>query len=169
MIRYQLICDEEHTFESWFANSAAFDSLSDLGEITCPICGSTQVRKAIMAPNVSPRTRQKSSDDAPRPASSTSSEVATIADSDAPVDVSNNSDAAAQVAQLVEAIRQVRDEVLAKSENVGSRFAEEARKIHFEEVEPRAIYGQATSEEARDLVEDGVDFYALPTLPEDRN
>ncbi|MEM9028394.1 MAG: DUF1178 family protein [Pseudomonadota bacterium] len=168
MIRYQLICDEEHTFESWFANSAAFDSLSDLGEITCPICGSTQVRKAIMAPNVSPRTRQKSSDDAPRP-SPNGSDVATTPDSEAPVDVSNNSDAAAQVAQLVEAIRQVRDEVLAKSENVGPRFAEEARKIHFEEVEPRSIYGQATSEEARDLVEDGVDFYALPTLPEDRN
>lgn len=71
--------------------------------------------------------------------------------------------------ELVEALREARNHVLASSENVGDKFAEEARKIHHEEVEPRSIYGSATADEADSLRDEGVDFHPLPALPEDHN
>ena len=70
---------------------------------------------------------------------------------------------------LVEALREARSDLLKSSENVGEKFAEEARKIHHEEVEPRSIYGNATADEAKSLREEGVDFHPLPVLPEDHN
>jgi hypothetical protein len=66
-------------------------------------------------------------------------------------------------------MRKLRDEVIAKSEYVGPRFAEEARKIHNEEVEERGIYGEATPSEVKDLAEDGIEIYPIPVLPEDHN
>ncbi len=176
MIKYQLLCAEKHTFESWFSNSAAFEKLQEIGEVACPTCGSTEVRKAIMAPNVSPATRRKS--DRPALTGRTATHgtaAAPVPDTaDAAVDVGSApaglpEAAQRELAQLVEAVREIRRTFVAQADNVGHRFAEEARKIHYEEVEPRAIYGQASPEEAEALADEGVGFFALPTLPEDRN
>ena len=70
---------------------------------------------------------------------------------------------------LAAAMRKLRAEIEAKSEYVGPRFSEEARKIHYEEVPARGIHGEATSEEARALIEEGIEFFPLPVLPEDQN
>lgn len=176
MIKYQLICNEEHTFDSWFASSAAFDALSSSGDVACPSCGSADVRKAVMAPNVSPSTRKhvaaepavaNESESPAAPAASRPAQLPQPAAEATPVAM--DAETRKKFQQLLTAVRQIRKELVATSENVGPKFAEEARKIHFEEAEPRSIYGEATPEEARSLAEDGVDFFALPKLPEDYN
>ena len=140
MIRYRLQCANAHEFEAWFASSASYDAQSAAGQICCPACNSSEVGKSIMAPNVAPRTR---------------GEVA-VPEEEAP----------ARYRNLVRAVRQVLE---AGSEDVGERFPEEARKIHYKEVEQRAIRGTASSDEARALVEEGVEIMALPRLPEKAN
>ncbi|MCL4768475.1 MAG: DUF1178 family protein [Hyphomicrobiaceae bacterium] len=148
MIRYRLQCNKRHEFEAWFKGSADYDRQSRRKLVTCPECGSAKVTKAIMAPNVS-ASRSKPAE-------------MTVA----------NPEAAAQAdkkRELVALMRQLRSEVEKNAEFVGPRFAEEARKMHYEEVERRGIYGEATQEEARDLHEEGIEFYPLPPLPEDRN
>ena len=140
MIRYRLQCANAHEFEAWFASSASYDVQSAGGQICCPECNSSDVGKSIMAPNVAARTR---------------SDVA-VSEEEAP----------ARYRNLVRAVRQVLE---SNSEDVGSRFPEEARKIHYKEVEQRAIRGTASSDEARSLVEEGVEIMALPRLPEKAN
>jgi hypothetical protein len=140
VIRYRLQCANAHEFEAWFASSASYDVQSAGGQICCPECNSSDVGKSIMAPNVAARTR---------------SDVA-VSEEEAP----------ARYRNLVRAVRQVLE---SNSEDVGSRFPEEARKIHYKEVEQRAIRGTASSDEARSLVEEGVEIMALPRLPEKAN
>jgi hypothetical protein len=152
MIRYRLQCHEGHEFEAWFRNAAAFDRQSKRKLVACPQCESTQVTKALMAPSVvtSKKTSRK-------PASPK-------APAAEPQRVAN-----AGQRELMQMMRKLREEVIAKSEYVGPRFAEEARKIHNEETEARGIYGEASQNEIKELVEDGVEVYPLPTLPEDHN
>jgi hypothetical protein len=151
MIRYQLQCANDHQFETWFNNSAAFDSQAKRGLVACPACASTRVQKAIMAPNVGVKGNRLPEA--------------------APVRAANT-DAAKQspsFAELRAVMRRMREEIEQKAENVGPNFAEEARKIHYEETEARGIYGEATPEEATALQEEGIEFYPLPRLPEDQN
>lgn len=143
MIRYTLICKKEHEFEAWFASSSAFDAQNRDGRVLCPICGSSDVSKGVMAPNIATGTREQASEFT-LPGGETASEVEQLA-------------------------RKLRDHVVSSSDNVGPRFAEEARKIHYEETEPRGIYGSATTEEVNSLDEEGIDVYPLPSLPEDKN
>ncbi|KAB2943905.1 MAG: DUF1178 family protein [Hyphomicrobium sp.] len=140
MIRYRLQCAHAHEFEAWFASSASYDAQAAGGHITCPECNSREVGKSIMAPNVALRAR---------------GEVA-IPDDEAPARYRN-------------LVREVRRVLVSGSEDVGARFPEEARKIHYREVEQRAIRGTASPDEARALVEEGVEIMALPRLPEDAN
>jgi hypothetical protein len=154
MIRYKLQCDGDHTFDAWFANSAAFDKQAKRGLVTCPQCGSSKVEKCIMAPNVGTKGNKK------------------VDASPAVPMKAANTDAAQQSPSFTELralMRRMREEVEAKSEYVGEKFAEEARKIHYEEAEARGIYGEASVEEARELHEEGVEFFPLPRLPEDQN
>lgn len=173
MIKYQLICEADHTFESWFASSDAYDTLAANDTIACPTCASTNVRKAIMAPNVSPKTRKRGQDDAAKPIEPREAGKAVMQQPIAPAIpapiAAMNPKAAEVVAEFIKAVRKVRSELVANADNVGDKFAEEARKIHYDEVAPRAIYGEATPEEAQELTEEGIDFVALPVLPEDRN
>jgi len=154
MIRYRLQCHEGHEFEAWFRNAAAFDRQAKRDLVQCPECSSTNVTKTIMAPNVvtSPKPERRAPSSVPAPASA------------APQTVAN-----AGPRELLQMMRKLREEVIAKSEYVGPRFAEEARKIHNEEAEARGIYGEASQNEIKELVEDGVDVYPLPVLPEDHN
>ncbi len=140
MIRYAVNCSSGHRFEAWFASAESFDAQKDSGAVACPECGATDVVKALMAPAIS------ASDRAP------------------PVRLAAN-----PPAEVAEAIRTVRKHLTDNAEYVGDRFAAEARKIHFEETEKRGIYGEANAQDVRGLIEDGVEFHPLPTLPEDHN
>jgi hypothetical protein len=153
VIKYALACDKAHEFESWFPSSDSFDTQQARGLVACPVCGSTKVGKVIMAPQVARRDR------APEP-------VANVPAPAAPQPVAVVSEAEQE---LRAKIREFRDQLLAKSESVGDRFAEEARKIHYGETEHRTIHGQATPEEARELIEEGVEFHPIPVLPDERN
>ena len=134
MIKYQLKCRAcDHQFEGWFVDSAGYDAQAAAGEVLCPFCNSADTGKAIMAPNIA---RSRSSDDA-----------------------SSNGDVRAQVH---EAMRALRAEIEANSDNVGKSFPEEARKIHYGETEERAIHGEATLDEAKELVDEGIDVMPLP-------
>jgi hypothetical protein len=159
MIRFSLQCDKDHAFEGWFASNDAFDDQVKRGLVDCPMCGSTKVEKALMAPSV--RTARKSTqiEAMPEAAETPSTVVA------APEPVVLAPEQTEILAKLQELSRKVR----ASTENVGKDFAEEARKIHFGEVKPRAIYGEATSDDVQSLIEDGVAIAPLAPLPEDRN
>ena len=141
MIRFSLTCERDHGFEAWFRNNEDFDTQKKRGFVECPSCASRKIEKALMAPAVS---------------SSRKREKMALAMSE------QQRQAMAQIKALTEKIRE-------GAENVGDKFAEEARKIHFGETEPRGIYGEATQEEARSLAEDGVGFMPLPVFPDDRN
>ena len=153
MIRYRLKCDKRHEFEGWFANSAAFDKQAKRGQVTCPRCGTTKVEKALMTPGIAKgAAKRKRAQKAPAPQADMQ-EVHRLA----------------AHGELSVAMRKLRAEIESKSEYVGERFPEEARKIHYEEAPARGIYGEATREEAKALSEEGIDFFPLPILPEDQN
>ncbi len=153
MIRYVIVCECDHTFESWFDNSAAYDKLQKNGLVECPRCGSGNTRKGMMAPQLA-RTRHGSTKSPPTPPAMTEKSGADLQEFHK---------------QASKLFREMREHIKNNAENVGDSFAQEARKIHFQEVEPRNIYGRATLEEAAELVEDGIDFTPLPNLPEDKN
>ena len=151
MIRYQLHCDRDHDFEAWFANSAAYDSQVKRRLVSCPRCASTKVEKSIMAPNVGAKSNKKQ-DLVPIRAANTAA-----------------TEQSPSHAEMLAIMRRVRAEVEAKAEYVGPKFAEEARKIHYEEAESRGIYGEASVEDAAELREEGIEVFPLPTLPEEQN
>jgi hypothetical protein len=146
VIKYRLGCASGHEFESWFRAGADFETQSRAGEIACPLCGSIDVTKQPMAPSIVAKRG------AERPPTSDTLPM-------------HNSDAKA----ALEALRALKKSVLENSEDVGPRFADEARKMHFGDIEERHIRGSSTVEEARSLAEDGVPFGILPALPEDLN
>jgi hypothetical protein len=149
MIRYRLKCDRRHEFDAWFASGSAFDRQAKRKLISCPRCGSEKVEKALMAPRVAKSGKRKVPEKNPA-APAASQRVAAHG-------------------ELAQAMRKLRAEIEAKSENVGPRFPEEARKIHYEEAPARGIHGEATREEAQALREEGIEFFPLPILPEDQN
>jgi len=141
MIHYDLQCDKGHEFDGWFASSSAFDKQLDRSLVTCTVCGSVKVEKQLMAPGIPQKSNAKA---------------------DAPMRMGGG-------AELMKLMRDYRRHVDANSEDVGTRFAEEARKIHYQETEDRGIRGSATREEAVSLLEEGIDVHPLPVLPEDTN
>jgi hypothetical protein len=168
MIRYTLVCNKRHAFESWFASSAAYDKQAKRGLVTCPICGSAKVDKALMAPRLA-RTDTSPSRDittremlpAPAPAAD-----ATPAAAAPPTPVAMISP---QEQEFRQKLRELRDHLVQNADNVGTRFPEEARKMHYGEAEHRSIYGIASPAEAKELHEEGIEFSPLPVLPDDRN
>lgn len=141
MIRFSLSCSGDHAFDGWFRNGEDFEVQKKRGLVACPVCGSTAVEKALMAPAVATgRKREKMA-------------------------LAMGEEQRKALAKL----KAMAEEARKNADYVGDRFAEEARKIHFGETEARGIYGEATVEEARGLLEDGVDFMPLPTFPDDRN
>ena len=166
MIRYTLICNKRHEFESWFANSAAYDKQAKRGLVTCPLCGSAKVEKALMTPRLAradtPSPRKPASAQ-PLPASP--SEAAPAA-APTPTPVAMISP---QEQEFRQKLRELRDHLVKNAENVGPRFPEEARKMHYGEAEHRSIYGIASPEDAKELHEEGIEFSPLPVLPDERN
>ena len=155
MIRYALRCARGHEFDSWFQSSAAYDSQHKRGLVTCPSCNSTEVDKAIMAPRIARKGKSKP---APQPAAAPAEDTSQTSLVMAP-----------QERELVAKLKELRDHVLKNADNVGTKFPDEARKMHYGDIEHRAIYGEATGEEARALIDEGVEVAPLPILPGDRN
>ena len=140
MIRYALKCANDHSFESWFQSADAFGKVRSAGMVACPVCGESDVEKAIMAPRV-------------RPARS-----AAKAQSTGPLS-GPQKDTETDLAKL-------KSEIEANSEYVGMNFASEARAIHEGDAPKRAIYGEAKPKEAKSLIEDGVPVAPLPFIPQ---
>ena len=169
MIRYALQCDAGHGFESWFADGAAFDSLSLAGQLSCPFCGSAAISKALMVPSVRPARNAKPQAQ-PGAAASAEAPAGTAGNGAAPAGVTPPAPpAAGQIAErlgeLEQALAALRRQVEENSEYVGGNFAAEARRIHDGDAPERAIYGEAKPDEARKLVEDGVQIAPLPFVP----
>ena len=162
MIHYALSCGRGHAFDGWFASSEAFDSQARSGAVACPVCGSADVSRALMAPAV--RTRSTT-----RPAAPDTTEVAPAEHAVKPTHATHASISKADRQKFVEAVRQLRTALVENGTDVGTAFPEEARRIHYGEAEPRGIYGQAAPQEARELIEEGIEILPIPTLPEDRN
>lgn len=151
MIRYSLVCESAHGFDSWFPSSESYDAQAERGLVTCPICDSANVTKALMAPNVARSDRNER----PAPAApQAEAPMAMIAEPER---------------QVRAMLRALREQVVANSEHVGTRFPEEARKIHYGEAEGRSIYGEASPAEARALIDEGIDVAPIPIMPDDRN
>ncbi len=163
MIRYALVCDKSHTFEIWFQNSGDYDKQRKRRLVTCPQCGSFKVEKTLMTPQLGRGTRKGRAADAPAVEIAPLNEAPTSAETATPVALSP------QETELRAKIKELRDHLLKNSENVGPKFAEEARKIHYGETEHRSIHGIASAEDAEALHEEGIAFHPLPVLPEDRN
>ncbi len=149
MIRYDLTCEAGHGFESWFRSSGDYDAQRKRKLVECPVCGSHQVEKQIMAP------RLKRTDKAPR---------GKAGEDKAPVAMMSPEEA-----EFRQKLRELKDHVTKNAENVGEKFPELARKMHNEEIERRSIYGEASPEEVKSLLDDEVDIHPLPILPDDRN
>jgi hypothetical protein len=147
MIRYDLICENGHEFDAWFSDSAAYDKQRKRGFVECAVCGSLKIDKQLMRPNVGSRSNKKANATQPMVAG--------------PVDP--------RMQQMMAMMREFRAHVEKNAENVGDKFAEEARKIHYKESDERGIYGNATADEAQDLIEEGIEVHPLPRLPEDGN
>jgi hypothetical protein len=156
MIRYNLRCDKGHAFESWFQSSSAYEAQEKRKLVNCPACGSAKVERAIMAPQI---VSKKGRDiEAPAPAAT--------ADVTAPTSTPL---LMAQERELRAKLKELRDHIVKNADNVGERFPNEARKMHYGDIEHRPIYGEASPEEARSLIDEGVEVSPLPVLPDDRN
>ncbi|MEC9344338.1 MAG: DUF1178 family protein [Pseudomonadota bacterium] len=164
MIRYMLACDSGHEFEGWFGSSDDFDRQGAHGLLACPVCDSRQVSKTLMAPSVSTSRKREA---ALTVASSRDDEAAPVpAVPGAGMQLAGLTQ---EQRAIVRKMRELKDRLLSQAEDVGERFSEEARKIHYGEAEARGIYGRASLEEARELIEEGVEFTPLPDLPEEQN
>ena len=142
MIRYDLICDGGHDFEGWFSSAADFDRQKEHNLVSCPACGSHAIAKRLMAPSVS-TARTK--------------------------DARRQLVMHAQQQGMIEKLREVVTAIRANADDVGERFPEEARKIHYGEAEQRGLIGKASADEARALIEEGIEVAPLPVLPDDAN
>jgi hypothetical protein len=158
MIRYNLRCERGHTFESWFQSSSAYEAQEKRKLVNCPACGSAKVERAIMAPQIVSKKGRESA--APAPADVAATEVTTQGSTPLLM---------AQERELRAKIKELRDHIVKNADNVGERFPNEARKMHYGDIEHRPIYGEASPDEARALIDEGVEVSPLPVLPDDRN
>ena len=159
MIRYSLRCERGHAFESWFQSSSAYESQEKRKLVSCPSCGSIKVERGIMAPQIVSKKGREDARAAPT-AETASTEVAVPESTPLLM---------AQERELRAKIKELRDHIVKNADNVGERFPNEARAMHYGDKEHRPIYGEASPDEARALIDEGVEVSPLPVLPEDRN
>jgi hypothetical protein len=135
VILFDLKCRNDHLFEGWFRDGAAFDEQTAGRKIACPICSSRKIAKAVMAPRIGKGS------------------------------VEEAGEATRKVAVAMRGLAELRRKVEENCDYVGDRFAEEARRIHGGESDRHGIYGEATDEEAGELVEEGIEFARIPWVP----
>lgn len=138
MILYDLVCQREHRFESWFRNSNVVEKLIKAGEVSCPSCGSKKVQKAPMAPRIAKSDEQRQAASAEQSALEAAMEKANAA------------------------LSELRQVIEKNFDHVGDKFPDEARRIHYGEAKERGIYGNASPDEAKKLLEEGIEVYAIP-------
>jgi hypothetical protein len=158
MIRYALVCAQGHSFDSWFQNSAAYDKQAKRGLVECPVCGDNKVEKALMRPQVVGAKKRDPMPASPAP--------------EAPADDEATGPVAMMSPQEQEfrhKLKELREHVTKNADYVGRKFPEEARKMHYGEIDHRSIYGEASPQEAKELHDEGIEFHPLPVLPEERN
>ena len=160
MIRYALVCERKHNFEIWFNSSADYDKQRKRGLVTCPACDSTKVEKAIMAPAIGRGGRKRSE---PAEAAPATTELAATPSSE------NVAMMSPQETEFRAKLKELREHITKNADNVGKQFSEEARKMHYGEIEHRSIYGEASPQEAKELHDEGIEFHPLPILPDERN
>lgn len=180
MILFDLLCSEDHRFEAWFRDSESFDRLAAVGEVQCAVCGDTQVKKALMAPNISTtrsvegradedvsyETPAAPNSEKPAPASTTpAAPNMAVQKTPDPLGGDAGIPVPEKVAAAMKILREVQTHIEKTFDHVGKSFAEEARKMHYGETEKRSIYGQATEEEAEELGEEGIEVNQMPWLP----
>jgi hypothetical protein len=162
VIRYALACERRHAFESWFADSAAYDRQVARGLVTCPVCGSPKVEKAIMAPALGRGSKKRSVD---------ATQVAGPQADAAPAETGPEATPVAMISQhereLRAKLKELRDHLVKNADYVGPKFPEEARRMHYGEIDHRSIYGEASPDDAKSLHEEGIEFHPLPRLPDD--
>lgn len=160
MIKFTLVCEDAHDFETWFANGAAYDTQVKRGLVTCPVCNSTRVTKAIMTPALVTRGRKAPAD----PAAPAAEGAPVVEPPPQPVALLDERQ------QMLRAMMQhVRAKIIENSDDVGKRFPQEARRMHEGEIPTRSIRGEASADDARALVEDGIEILPLPPAPEEWN
>jgi len=167
MILYTLVCDNKHKFESWFASSAGYDKQAARGLVSCPVCNSTKVEKAIMAPSLG-RSRKRSA------GAAIEANAEAIAPEAAPTEAAPEVKApvammSPQEREFRAKLKELRTHLTKNADYVGGNFPEEARKMHYGEIEHRSIYGEASPDDAKALHEEGIEFHPLPVLPDERN
>jgi hypothetical protein len=160
MIHYNLRCKKGHAFESWFQSSSAYEVQEKRQLVSCPVCGSSEVERAIMAPQIVSKKGRKDSDSEPVATPAPATDVAAPAPTPLLM---------AQEQELRAKLRELRDHIVKNADNVGERFPAEARKMHYGDIEHRPIFGEASADEARSLIDEGVEVMPLPVLPDDRN
>jgi hypothetical protein len=169
MIRYALACERGHSFESWFQNSTAYDKQVKHGLVVCPACNSNKVEKAIMAPRLSGGRKRDEKPPAPvaageAPAPAPTPEAPAAVAMPAPVAMMSP-----QEREFRKKLKELREHLTQNADYVGRKFPEEARKMHYGEIEHRSIYGEASPDQAKELHEEGIEFHPLPVLPDERN
>ncbi|MCG5242759.1 DUF1178 family protein [Azospirillum doebereinerae] len=193
MILFALRCPADHRFEAWFRNGGAYDEQAAAHQIACPVCGDTGIAKAPMAPRIAKGVAKaldkaagkaaehdsagESGAPAAQPGGASSSATATPPAPKLPVPLPSPADVVASlppslneaqreaVAEVMRQLTEVRRTVEKNCDYVGDRFAEEARRIHYGETDPRGIYGEASADEVEELHEEGVTFHRIPWLP----
>ena len=146
MIHYDLICKRGHAFDGWFSNSAAYDEQRQKNSILCPNCGTADIDKQLMRPSIAKKANTK-----------------------AALQQMVSGGADPRMGLLMEKLRELRQHVEKHADYVGERFVEEARRIHYKEAEERGIYGEASPDDAKALIDEGIEVQPLPVLPEDLN
>lgn len=153
MIRYSLICEAGHGFDSWFRSSDDYDRQRKRKLVACPVCGSDAIEKQIMRPSIARTDKKGAAVPAPLPREEA-----------APVAVMSP-----QEQELRAKLKELREHVTKNADYVGDKFPELARQMHYDEIERRSIYGEAKPDDVKTLLDEGVEVHPLPVLPEDRN
>jgi len=151
MIHYELICAKGHGFEGWFRDGKTYDQQAKAGKLTCPVCGTRKVDKAVMAPSVSRGGRRD--------------RAVAVPETPASAPPISMDEAKVRAVEVLSAMRELRRHVEANADYVGDRFAETARQIHYGETEKRNIYGETSDSEAETLQEEGIEFQRIPWVP----
>jgi hypothetical protein len=164
MIRYSLVCERKHEFDIWFQNSADYEHQSGRGLVSCPACGSQHVEKALMRPSLGRGAKKRGDSPAPNPPPPSPPQVPSGEEAKTPVAMMSP-----QEREFRAKLKELREHLTKNAENVGPKFPEQARKMHYGEIEHRSIYGEASPQEAKELLDEGVELHPLPVLPEERN
>ncbi len=159
-MKFNLRCNLDHDFEGWFPNKDELLKQIGKGLVECPYCGTINVKKTLSSPNISTKSNKKLTDTT-KNLNSSSSKLQDVNDNfESKNTVFNNY-------ELRKIYKNLQKTIEKEFTNVGSNFANEARKIHYGEKKPKNIYGKCSESERVDLEKEGVDFASIPWVSRD--